>query len=372
MKKMILILLLSVLTWTAAYGQSIHFICFADTDDDKIGKGVAKDVTLMLDFVMSLAEKLGMEENLKPAVVMMGDDCSPQRLKSVIRDFTCGPKDVVMFYYSGHGVRSFDDTSVFPQMCLGSNTQKDYIPLEYVKDELEKKGAKLLLVMGNCCNSYSNVVLPKDNTFAAASWSPCRNNSSRGLKKLFLETKGTIIASGSKKGQYSWTSAAQGGLFTLGFLKELDEYASDPGISYNWNELMRRTSLRVEDISRKALKEKGGYIQTPIFRVEHPVEIAPIRLDEGIGKALTVIADQSLPQTHRIKHYESVLKTFFVSDNCMIDIVGQDRHTIIDYRPASQYLLRVATVSSVSDFKILEQQKDASGKISYLKILEIH
>lgn len=372
MKKMILILLLSVLTWTAAYGQSIHFICFADTNDDKIGKGVAKDVTLMLDFVMSLAEKLGMEENLKPAVVMMGDDCSPLRLKSVISDFNCDPKDIVIFYYSGHGIRSFSDTSEFPQMCLGSNTQKDYIPLEYVKDELERKGAaRLCLVIGDCCNNYSNAVLSKDNTLTAASW-PSHKSNSEGLKKLFLEAKGTIIASSSKRGQYSWVNSTQGGFFTLGFLEELEEYTSDPGISHNWNELMRRTILRVERISRKTFKEKGGYIQTPIFRVEHPVEIAPIRFDEGIYKALTEVSNQSLPQTHRIRYHEQVLKTFFASDDCMVDVVGQDMRTIVDYRTASQYLLRVATVSSVSDFKILEQQKDASGKISYLKILEIH
>ena len=141
MKRIILIMVatLLTLTWTSSYGQSLHFICFADTDDVKIGKGVAKDVNLMLDFVMFLSNKIGMEDNLKPAIVMMGKDCNSKNLVSIINQFTCNPDDIVIFYYTGHGTRSFVDKSDFPQMCLTSTSQKDYIPLEYVKDAIEKK-----------------------------------------------------------------------------------------------------------------------------------------------------------------------------------------------------------------------------------------
>ena len=383
MKRIIVILSMILLT-CMAYGGNIHFICFADTDDAKIGKGVAKDVNLMLDFVMTLATQVGMEEQMKPAIVMMGDDCNSRKLLSLLNDFKCGSDDVVIFYYSGHGVRSLKDASEFPQMCLGSYYQKDYVSLERVKEIIEKKGPKLSIILGDCCNSYSRVVLPKEGVLEAAAWPSRSSRNSKGLAKLFLETKGSVIAAGSSKGEYAWSNSSQGGFFTNGFLDEVEAYTASSGSSCDWQELMRRTRKRVVEYSRKALKDDGGYVQTPVFQVEYPgadpgpttgmiptIQITHPRLEDGINKALLTVSDPSISQNHRILHYKSVLKTFFKSSDSMIDMVGQDMVTLVNYTTADEYLLRLATGSTgFSGFRILEEKKDSDGKITYLKIKE--
>jgi hypothetical protein len=56
----------------------------------------------------------------------------------------------------------------------------------------------------------------------------------------------------------------------------------------------------------------------------------------------------------------------------MIDVVGQDQQTLVNYTTANDYLLRLATVEGLANFTILEEKKDDNGKIVYLKLHEIY
>lgn len=377
MKKLLLITAICLSSCISVLGQSIHFICFADTNDEKIGKGVSKNVNLMMNFVMTLATGIDMEEHLQPAIVMMGDDCNSENLISIIQEFECSEDDIVIFSYLGHGGRGMKDTSDFPQMCLGSNDQDDFIPLEYVKDAIVQKGPRLCLVLGDCCNNYSSGILPKENVLMVAS-APTKLNitQTKGLKKLFLETSGSIMAAGCKKGEYSWVNSAEGGFFTNGLLWEIDSYTSSSRGSYDWNELLKQMRSRVVDFSRRALMFQGGYVQTPIFKVESrtvpKIPIKDVKINDSIRTALIAVADASKSQEQRINQYQSILSQYFSSSDSMIDIVGQDQHTLVGYTTAYDYLLRLATVDGLANFTILEQKKDENGKIQYLKLHEIY
>lgn len=376
MKRLLLISVILLSASVSVFGQSIHFICFADTNDEKIGPGVSKNINLMINFVMTLATGLDMEEHLEPAIVMMGDDCNSKSLKSIISEFQCADDDIVIFSYLGHGGRGYNDISEFPQMCLGSSNQSDFVPLEYVKDAIVAKGPRFCLVLGDCCNNFSRSILPKENVLMAASEPTRMGINSKGLKKLFLETRGSIIASGCKKGEYSWVNSADGGFFTNGLLWEIDSYTSSERNLYDWNELLSRMSSRVVDFSRKALASQGNYVQTPIFRIDSKkaprIPIKDVKIQDGIRTALITIADASKSQEYRIRQYQSTLNSFFASGDSMIDIVGQDQQTLVNYTTANEYLLRLATVDGLVNFTILEQQKDGNGKIQYLKLHEIY
>ena len=376
MKKLLLTLLVLISVGVSMHAQSIHFICFADTDDEKIGQGVSKDVNKMMNFVMTLATSLDMEERLQPAIVMMGRDCNSTNLNSIIKEFTCGPQDIVIFYYSGHGARSVNDKSDFPQMCLGSNNQSNYVPLEHVRDAIVKKGPRLCMILGDCCNSYSRSVLPKENVLMAASEPTRLGPEQTGLKKLFLETSGSVISSGSQKGEYSWSNSADGGYFTNGFLHEIESYTSSSRSNYDWNELMGRVRSRVVKNSKQALADQGNYVQTPIYKVElktvPTISIVEVPIKDGIRTAMISFADASKAPGQRIGLYKSTLASFFESGDCMIDIVGQDQQTLVNFTTANDYLLRLATVSGLANFTILEERKNSEGKIVYLKLHEIY
>lgn len=363
---------LTILLAVASYGQDLHFICFADTDDNKIGKSVKKDVNQMLDFVMSLASDIGIEDNLQPAIVMMGKECNKRNLLTTIEEFKCANDDVVIFYYSGHGVRAYQDASEFPQLCLGSSNQKDFISLEYVKEKIEKKGPGLAIILADCCNSYNSTVTPKETVMITArARASDKSSHDEGMRKLFLETRGSIIAASSRKGEVSWGSSYYGGLFTNGFLNEIDLYTSS-GKAFDWQELMWRTRCRVVDDSRSSQNYQG--VQTPIYKIEfrNIPSVTRIKLEDGINKALATVADASISQNQRILQYKDILETFFSSNDTMVDIVGRDMKTMVEYTTADDYLLRLATGERYSSFNVIEEKKDSNGKITYLKLNEAH
>ena len=384
MKKLFLTFIVLISAGVSIYAQSIHYICFADTNDEKIGRGVSKNVNLMMNFVMTLATSLDMEEQLQPSIVMMGDDCNSENLKSVIKEFTCSPEDIVIFSYFGHGGRGVNDSSDFPQMCLGSTNQRNYIPLEYVKDAIVQKGPRFCLILGDCCNSFSRWILPKENVLMAASEPTRLGPDQTGLKKLFLETNGSVMSAGCQKGEYSWVNSIDGGFFTNGLLWELDSYTNASRNTYDWNELLGHVRSRVVDYSKRALADQGNYVQTPIFKVEcKKVPKAPekdvkrdvkrdVKIDDGIRTAMISIADASKAPGHRISQYKTTLAAFFASGDSMIDVVGQDQQTLVNYTTANDYLLRLATVEGLANFTILEEKKDDNGKIVYLKLHEIY
>lgn len=363
---------LTIMLAVASYGQNLHFICIADTDDNKIGKSVTKDVNQMLDFVMSLASDIGIEDNLQPAIVMMGKECNKRNLLTTIEEFKCANDDVVIFYYSGHGVRAYQDASEFPQLCLGSSNQKDFISLEYVKEKIEKKGPGLAIILADCCNSYNSSVTPKETVMITArARASDKSSHDEGMRKLFLETRGSIIAASSRKGEVSWGSSYYGGLFTNGFLNEIDLYTSS-GKAFDWQELMWRTRCRVVADSRSSQNYQG--VQTPIYKIEFEnlPSVIRIKLEDGINKALSTVADASISQNQRILQYKDILETFFSSNDTMVDIVGRDMKTMVEYTTADDYLLRLATGERYSSFNVIEEKKDSNGKITYLKLNEAH
>lgn len=379
MKKKVLILSTLLLTCISLNAQKIHFICFADTNDPKIGAGVKQNVNLMTYFVMQLATGLSLENDIEPLIIMQGNDCNSKNLHSVIEGFQCASEDIVIFSYLGHGARSTQDQSEFPQMCLGSSNQSQFVPLEYVKDALSQKGPKFLLVLGDCCNNYSDAVLPKSNTLVTAGPTRLSYSSSEALKSLFTKTTGYVISSGCKKGEYSWVNSYEGGFFTNGLLRGLDEYIESSRPSYTWNELLNGVRNWVVQFSRIALAGQGGYIQTPIYLVNSEPNPKPKgggghsnSTSKDIRTALISICNQSSNAIERLNKCENTLSSYFASNDCIIDVVGLDQKTIVDHLSASDYLLRLATVNDLANFNIVDQQKNSFGKITYLKVHEIY
>lgn len=377
MKKIIIAITMLIMATNVVNAQRIHFICFADTNDPKIGTGVKQNVNLMTYFVMQLATGLHMENDIEPLIIMQGVDCNNRNLHKVINGFECSKDDIVIFSYLGHGGRSVDDESEFPQMCLGSSDQSQFVPLEYVKDALSQKGPKFLLVLGDCCNNYSEAILPKANTLVTAGPTRMSLSFSKALEAMFKDNYGSVISAGCKKGEYSWVNSVDGGFFTNGLLRGLDAYVGKSRNSYTWEEFLTGVRDWVVQYSRIALAYQGGYVQTPIFAIEHkrnPKSDKPIvdNIPSDLRSALVSVCSGTSSPNTRLNKVESVLSQYFASEGCIVDVVGLDQMTIVDHTFASDYLLRLATVDHLSNFNIIEQKKNSFGKITYLKLHEIY
>lgn len=364
-----------------ANAQRIQAIIFADTNDSSIGQGVQVNRNNMKLFINELAAGLGMSESLMPIKVYDGYNCTNSNLKQVIKNFSCDSQDIVIFCYFGHGGRSYNDPSEFPQMCLGSNNQADFVPLEDVRDAIVKKGPRFCLVLGDCCNSYASGITKKRNVFNAAGNTNISLGEAETLQKLFMGFKGAIIGAGCKKGEYSWINSKYGGFFTSGFFYEFGN-SLKKGDS-DWNKMFTNIQQSVLDLSKRApgVGDKG-YVQTPIFRidpykktvVDTPKEkrdkvVDKPKIKDGIRSELVALADDKRSATSRINEISSVLRAF--TSDAKIITVGRDLETTMSVESASEYLNRISTAFRLKNFNIIEK-KEKDSKICYLKIHEIY
>ena len=379
MKKIALLL---ALVWgMAAQAQVMRTIIFSDTNDANIGRGCASDVSEMSAFGIQLATALGMSSSYEPPIVARGGNCSKERLMSVLRDFECSSKDIVVFFYSGHGARAYDEKSEFPQMCLGSSDQSKFVPLDYVCAELRKHNPAFLLILADCCNNPSVYVEDKrDHLFERPmSKGPVATHiptyTSDVLKKMFFSQKGYVMASGCKKGEFSWT-ATTGGYFTIGFLDEFADSVNSSRTDYSWERLMQNVRSNVLGRTHRAMQYQSDMTeQHPIWLIQltgHQYTPITYQVEDGIRTALIRLADeQAYSPKERLTMMTQVQKKWFAED-AIVEQSSADGKIVVDHTGVSSYLLHVATTFNLKNFIICEQRKDANGKIQYLKLNEIY
>ena len=367
------VLLLCLLAACSVNAQKIHTIIFADTNDAKIGEGVQVNVNNFLEFTLDVASGLGMENAYEKAKVYYGNGCNNANLKSCISNFSCDSEDIVIFGYFGHGGRSKDDKSEFPQMCLGANNSSDFVPLEDVLDALKSK-ARFVFVTGDCCNNYAGIS-SKRGTLSAGGPTTLTSSNSAVMKKLF-GMKGAVISSGCQKGEYSWINSITGGFFTNGFLEEFDNYLDENPSSPEWDKLFENVRKTVVEVSRERLKNQGGYVQTPIWRVDKTGapkvdnRRPPIVNDGTIRSQLLKLVDKSVSEQTRKGRIPDV-RSYFSSD-CTIEIYGRGGETLLGVKGVDAYLRTISTSPYLNNFVIQKEDRDASGKITLLRIHEIY
>lgn len=358
---------------TFAKGQNLHTIIFANTLDPTIGKSVLLDYNRISIEVNTIAAATGL--NLKK-YFYKDASCSNTNLRRVLEHLQTNKDDVILFYYSGHGVRSKQDASEFPQMCLGSNQDKDFYPLETVLKKLEKQPARLKLILGDCCNNYASWVKPKDDgsrSFTVLSKAPVNvyNN-------LFANNKGFLIASSSKKGETSGCNTLVGGFFTHFFLNALEHYASK-GMETTWDKVMFTT----KEATFEALKGE----QTPIYAVrvnqvstsnstpnQEPQNTATGDTSSNYEKIdiLTAIGNEYFPTEKRVSLQEIALKTFFCSSNAKVEVVGSNGTTIVATEKAADFVLRLCTAHNLIRLAEVDYELDENGRYKSLKVHEIY
>ena len=380
MKKKIVLFVSLLLAYTA-HAQVMRTIIFSDTNDEKIGQGCSSDLSEMSAFGIQLATALGMSSSYEPPIVARGGNCSKDRLVKVLNEFECSDKDLVVFFYSGHGTRAVDEKSEFPQMCLGSNDQSKYVPLDYVCAELRKHKPAFLLILADCCNKPSNYVEDKrEHLFERPlSKGPVATHiptyTSDVLKKMFLNQKGYVMASGCKKGEYSWT-AKNGGFFTIGFLDEFANYVNTSRNAYTWEGLMQNVHKNVLNRTYRAMRYQSDMTeQHPIWMIrltDYNFIPIPYQVEDGIRTALIRLADeQAYRPKERLNIMNQIQHDWFTED-AIVEQCSPDGKIVVGHDNASTYLLHVATTFNLKNFIICEQKKNEKGKITYLKLNEIY
>lgn len=210
-----------------AGNAKLHFIVVAATDDPRIGYSVQKDVINFSSQVKDVATFLKLPLNY---VEISGAKFGKANVEAAINNLKPGPNDIVIFYYSGHGYsneRKADEQ--FPQFDLRQSRFDDILVATLnasdVFNRIKAKNARLNLVLTDCCNSNLGLLKPEGKNFALTTKS-LMDWEKTFCYDLFMKSKGSIIATAAKKGQYAYGNTDVGGYFTSNIITSLEKYLS--------------------------------------------------------------------------------------------------------------------------------------------------
>lgn len=386
MKKISIIITLMFISIVSIKAQTIHWITFIDTKDESVGE-VDKNTRKILyshwiNVVNAALAEKGYNSDIQD---YYGDRNSPENMKDVVKKLKSRPDDIIVFYYVGHGGRSINDKSDYPQMCVGQHDQNKFIPLEWVNQELKKKNSRFTLTIGMCCNSYSEGIKPKMQPTFSLNYGATylSDNEISGIQNLFLKNKGNILVSSSKKGQTSGACSSELGdtdFFTYILLK-LFQYDIKQKSNPDWTGLLKEVALGVNEVTQGE--------QTPQYIVNINASSQPqqkeqqrpnthqdeeITIEEVLIQCLDYIVDKSIAEKKRIELADRMIEELF-SPNAIVKIVGQDGDMVIDKETATDYISNISSVSSSGQLlkvALAGGEIGKDGKIEILKVKEYY
>lgn len=421
MKKIIILLFVMLICNSMMSQGKIRTIILADTRDPKLSCGIQTNLSVTLAFTCEIAACLNKVDDYVEPIVLSGYQCTKDELRKQLASFNCADDDIVLFFYFGHGARGPRDKSIFPQMELHDAQRNLYdenlVPIEDVKDVLLAKNPRFLLVMGDCCNSEFNTITPKTNSLAyeADARSEYDPRLKYALKRLFLESKGFVITTGSTAGESGWYCISKDrnndcnyenshGYFTMIFWSTIGNCMDN---NITWEKMMKEISDNTyrftkqrqdQDVTHKMKSQRPIYEigenkqreqmpQTNQYKPEQPKQDKPEQLkqdkpeqpkqdrpisdDTPLLSALVAVASDRNTDAYREKQAERVMHQYF-SVNARVEIVARNGHTIVESESVQQFFDRISIAERLRNFSIHQKETDSNGKITYLLVHEIY
>ena len=395
MKRNYLIIALLLLFCGTEAKNTIHWITFFDTTDnrvDALGRQIGigeMDVNVRkllyghwINVVNAALAPKGYKSDIHD---YYGDNTSPEKCKAVLKNFVCDTTDIVVFYYQGHGARSRYDSDPYPQCCFAQTDEKKYITLSSIHEELLKQHPRLTITIGMCCNAVDETVSPKQGIAFApnkgAAYAAIDEVSN--IQKLFLENRGDIIVAACEPGQIAvgWEINSTIGLMDIFSLHLIADFAREVKDcpTPDWENLLGNVQNDVDEYAAK-----NGHIQSPIYTpnivsvpqpkvvkdTERPVP-RPTSDHEKYLNALTGYFDLViLPDfSSSIREgFAGEIKSLFAK-NAKIKILAQSRDMVIDQETPETFLDRISFTKRL--LKVIATDVDMNnGKIQTLWVRE--
>lgn len=366
MKKHIVIFaVLAVLAGGVASAQTLHLVNFCNTllPEDF---GIERDYDRLVSEASLVASLIGYDIDY---YIGEGENCSKERLMGALDDLKCGKDDIIIFYYSGHGGRARNDQSEFPQMCLKYSPvdQDKFVAVHTVVEKLQAKNARFTLVLTDCCNSSSSGISVKSLLDDMTGAVELTEAEVARYKKLFLESKGIVVATSSKKGQTSG-GGRKGGVFTCALWEYAIPQAINGTIPATWNDVLALTSTAIGSRQQPYWEIR---LQPVVAAAPAPVAQPTVTsVDNAFAADLSALLDKTRSVDWRMEQADWLAKRYF-SDNAKVATVGRNGTTVIDYESARDFLRRIASSSFVKQVNIIKESTDRQGKRNYIKVQEI-
>ena len=249
----------------------IHFILVANTSDPRIGTSVQKDVVNLSSQIKDVAVFLKLTLDY---VEVSGANFGKKGVEAALANLKPGPDDIVIFYYSGHGYSLEQNTSQqYPQFDLRQSRFDDItvatLNVADVYNTIKTKSARFNLVLADCCNSNLGLLKPEGKNFALTAKSLLTWDKNY-CYNLFLKSKGSILATAAKKGEFAYGNTDVGGYFTSNFVTALEKYLSKfQNTTPNWEEIIAEAQSTTVTLSlSNVCTAKTTCRQDPVYNVD--------------------------------------------------------------------------------------------------------
>jgi hypothetical protein len=192
-------------------------------------------------------------------------------VKTAIKNLRPGKDDIVVFFYSGHGFRWKGDAGYpFPQMGLyyGKPPSWDHmaafsINLEDVYRDIRAKGARLNLVMSDCCNTVVNRRRSEIKDTLLPQFAPGYYDiNKRTAMSLLLQSRSSLLISAAEKGQAANCSNSYNGFFTTSIINAIRMGLKASGTAPRWPDIVRKAGVETSELALKYSEQ-----QNIIYRV---------------------------------------------------------------------------------------------------------
>lgn len=215
------------------HAQTLHFIFFGDTDDERIGNEARLSYDYFRDeFLPNIRDNTNLTVK---TYFYIESNCTKANANAIISSLSSGSSDAIFFYYDGHGYNN--ETNDFPSLSLkgGSKT------LLSIYNSLKEKPHRLLVAMASACNK-----LPQSSSSAIGDGRGAMDGNIKIYRSLFQTASGDYMLSSSKKDEYSWTIKKKGDILRLAFE---DVVYSNEHKSLSWPSFLDLVSGRCSEIA---------------------------------------------------------------------------------------------------------------------------
>ena len=214
-------------------------ILVADTYDESIGEDDAYDNLALNKELKAIAQCLGIEISITN--ITANRAYNKRNLADAITNLRPAANDIVFFCFNGHGFRWDDQKDMYPNICMiapNADPYKNHVATTDIYNAIKNKGARLSVIITDCCNSKYGARGPRqrNNTLFSRSHSKV---SKKRMGELFLDTKGVILATAAKPGEYAWSFEGTGSAFTHSFISQLrKEVGMDRTENPSWQHII--------------------------------------------------------------------------------------------------------------------------------------
>lgn len=241
--------------------KTLHLIVFADTQELRArprNGQISRNSVAECDTIKKvLIPRLRRYYSVKVDYTLCRDDnFVKENVDSIIACLTTKDKDVIVFYYTGHGFN--DSTSQFPRLLVPlKNGGQGSVHLVDIYAQLKDHPHSLLFVIAEACNNYPQRPLGVD---------PSRFNERDDVlfKADNLDCVKNYIVSSSKQGQLSHAKASAMGNMAKVAIQLISE--SHPSVrNKDFRTFFNTLSTQTKEYSRSISETKQ---QDPIWIAE--------------------------------------------------------------------------------------------------------